>query len=354
MPIRRPNNAGAKPNRKLVLTTQPGWAFATLAELRSLGVTEQVEFHHRDSTLVVSDRPDLRSGMTTVADVFGAIAASEGSTGVDATESLRNGLRAAAIKRQVLGWLPSTPGKGLRRFAVTTEVYGRTRLQRRQLSDAVVDVVQQALPRWRRTRAEGLRIACKADTRAAVLGVQLYSNLAPAEAYEQDGPPDDSLPGALREHLASGLLALAAAGPGTIVFDPFLGTGTILDAAQRHFGVSSGTGLDISPQAFRLASQKLDVDRFALANSSFEDFDTSSVSADTALVSNVPFGVRFEQPPTDRLGQFLDACVRRGASLTLLLARDQADAVGPALGLRVKNVLVLGQPASIIYRPLPR
>ncbi len=40
--------------REMLLTTQPGWAFATLVELRGHGVRGQVPFYHRDSSLVAS------------------------------------------------------------------------------------------------------------------------------------------------------------------------------------------------------------------------------------------------------------------------------------------------------------
>ena len=349
MPARRSANAHAGSAGKLILTTQPGWAFATLAELRSLGIGEYVELHHRDSTLVVSDTPVLRSGLTTPAEVFGAIATAGASRRHDATETLSAGLRVAAVKRQVLGWLPATRSRGLRRFSVTAEVYGPTGVHRKELSDAVADVVQQALPRWKRTPAEGLRILLKGDAQAAVLGVQLSTTLALGDAREPVDSLHDSLPGALRQHLACGLLTLAGAGSGTTEFDPFMGTATILAMAQQRFGVASGIGLEISPQAFRLATRRLADDRHTLVSASFDDFDPNSLPARSLLVSNVPFGVRFEQPPTDRLGRFLDACLQGGTRLTLLMSRDQAKAIGPALGLRVKNVLVLGQPASIVY-----
>ena len=40
---------------ELFLITQPGWAFATLAELHSWGVAGYVSFRHRDSSLNLLD-----------------------------------------------------------------------------------------------------------------------------------------------------------------------------------------------------------------------------------------------------------------------------------------------------------
>jgi hypothetical protein len=51
------HRTGQEPPAALFFTTQPGWAFATLAELRALGVRERAELWHRDSTLVLPVTP---------------------------------------------------------------------------------------------------------------------------------------------------------------------------------------------------------------------------------------------------------------------------------------------------------
>jgi hypothetical protein len=63
----------------------------------------------------------------------------------------------------------------------------------------------------------------------------------------------------------------------------------------------------------------------------------------------LPFGERFFQVESGRLLRFLDTVAPRLAGIALLMARDQAAGVADRLGLRVKNVIVLGQPAAITY-----
>ncbi len=62
------------------LTTQPGWAFATLWELRGLGVADRVAFHHRDSSLLTPAVEGLDSErLLTPAAVHGSLAEFEPS-----------------------------------------------------------------------------------------------------------------------------------------------------------------------------------------------------------------------------------------------------------------------------------
>ena len=181
---------------------------------------------------------------------------------------------------------------------------------------------------------------CKADAETAVLGLQLYSNLG----GEQDG-----LPGALRPHLACGLLTLAGVGDGDSVFDPFMGSGTILEMAAYRYGAGRVAGLEVDADAYRAARARLARHRTTLVNAPFEDFDYASLPARSRLVSNVPFGVRFAQVRTDALLRLIRRPELSGSPAALLLSRDQAGRIAPETAMRRKNVLVLGQPASILH-----
>ena len=76
--------------RPLIITTQPGWAFATLSEIRAVSGEEgYVGFHHRDSTLVCNDGfPSVLQDLRTPAEVFGEVVSTSSRRGEDATRRL--------------------------------------------------------------------------------------------------------------------------------------------------------------------------------------------------------------------------------------------------------------------------
>lgn len=323
------------------LTTEPGWAFATLRELRGLGIAARVAFHHRDSTLLAPATPRLESvRLVTAATVHGSLAEFGRSGKSDATRELARRLDSTRLKASVLRWLPLAERATARRYSVTTELYGRTSIRRDELDRIVSRAAGAAFPRWRRSGREGVRLVCKADPEKAVLGLQLYSNLG----SEQDGRP-----GVLRRHLACGLLTVAGVGSADRVFDPFMGTGTILRTAADRFGVRLGIGLEVDADTYRHACNRLAGQPTMLANMSFEEFDYASLPAGCRLVSNLPFGVKFAQVRTAALLRLLAREELRRSPVALLLSREQADRLAAKSGLKRKNVLVLGQPASILH-----
>ena len=354
-----------------LLTTQPGWAFATLAELRARGVEERVEFYHRDSTLVLPAEALPRQALVTVAETCGLLAEGYPRGGWDATRALVDALWRADVGRQVRWWL-GPGGRGsdprgsrgrrerVQTWTVVAETWGDTQVHRRPLADAVRQAMRAAFPRWREAPHEaaseaGVRLVVKADTRAALVGAQLATTLEPGQGAR---------PGALRDHLACGLLAVAGLRPGEgareviSVVDPFAGSGTILEAAGTHFGASALIGAEIERTAVRHARQSLRplAERGVEAQvveGSFEALE-ERVPGGAYLVSNLPFGERFGRVETRRLLRFLDAVAPRLQGIALLMARDQASAVAERLHLRLKNVIVLGQPAAITYGVRPR
>ncbi len=291
----------------------------------------------RDAASITTER------MVTPATVHGALAISRKGKRGDATTVLRRRLDAASFKDDVVAWLPLAERGPIRSYSVQTESWGDTKLSRREITGLIEAAVQERFPRWRRSSGNGLRFYCKADPGTAILGLQLYSNL------DREG----GLPGALRWHLGCGLLTLADAGPDTPVFDPFMGTGTILKAAREEFGVAYCVGLEIDEQTFGVARRDLDVPGVSLANESFEVFDPGSLPEGTRLASNVPFGVRFPEVSTDKLLGTIAAGRIDASRIALLMSRRQAREVAKALRLRSKNVLVLGQPAGIVYGRQP-
>ncbi len=379
----------------LFLTPQPGWAFVTLAELRRRGVTGYAAFQHRDSSIVVPLAGRLPPNpLYTPADVYGCLLYTEGDGPMDATARFRWALDPERLRREVERWAPGSPGlkqgrgprRGARRagirppvtrpvsrgsfaerFSIGSEVWGETSLHRSTLRAMVGDALRAAFPRWQEYPAGGLRFFCKADARAAILGLRLYSNLRPGEASRwagglapggdggkaRVGKPGferepDSRPGTLREHLACGLLTLAQVEPDGAVLDPFMGSGTILRLAWERFGVRTCIGCEVDGAAYEMARGTIGAPDARLAMASFEQGLPGGLPQGTGLVSNLPFGVRFREVPTERLIRYLDTCWPRLGAMALLTGRQQGDDVGRHLGLRTKNVLVLGRPASII------
>jgi hypothetical protein len=319
------------------LTTQPGWAFATLRELRVRGETSRAVFYHRDSTLLLHG--DAPSDLRTPAEVCGFLATGYRAGATDATAGLIRSLTKPGLRDRILALLPQADRAKLRRYRLSTEVWGRTSLQRNQLADAVRVSIERSLPRWQETTGAGLHIVCKADPQAALLGVQLYANLEASSGR----------PGSLRRHLAASLLMLAGATDGDCVLDPFAGSGTILKEAYHSFRNVTCFGADIDSEAVSEARAALG-SHATVIHSSFDALDLATLPERLRLVANLPFGARFDRVPTARLLRFLEAIASRCDGIALLMSRTQARQIASRLGLDLHNVLVLGQRASIVHR----
>lgn len=311
--------------------------------MRSRHVREVASLAHRDSSLVVPAVPALLDRrLITPASVHGLVAAADTSDGLDATEVLRRRLRGPDFGERLDHWLsiaaPRAAGRAT--FSLETEIRGETAVRRHALADLVRREVARRFAHWDESKDGDVRLLCKADPNAALLGVQLYTSLRSEPGIRA---------GALREHLACSLLALARVAPGDAVVDPFMGTATILRAARERFAAGACIGAESDPAAFRLARGALRADGSRLHLGSFEGVDVGSLSNGVRLVSNLPFGARFHRAPTTRLVEFMLQLGARLDGVALLADREQAIRLGQALGARVKNVLVLGQPASIVY-----
>ena len=330
------------PRRPFIVTTQPGWAFATLSELRASGGAERyVNFHHRDSTLACRDGLGTQlQDLRTPAEVFGEVVSTTSRRGEDATRQLVRLMRPDAVKRAVLDLLPDVEGTRPRRYSVACEALGRTTVRRQDLAQQVEQVFRTAFSGWRRSSDQAVRIFCKADPDFAFVGVQLHSNL---------GDDDSGRPGALRRHLACGLLQLAGVDADSLVLDPFMGTGAIPDAAISLYQARSAIGLEVDSAACDIAERRLPGENVTIFRASFETLDTGLIDSHTRIVTNIPFGNQFERVDTEALVRVLLACSRAGARITMLASREQGAHLGAALGLRRKNVIVMGQRATILY-----
>ena len=329
--------------RPLFITTQPGWAFATLSELRAAsGGDEYVHFHHRDSTLVCRDGiPTPPKDLRTPAEVFGEVMSSTSHRGQDATQRLIKLMRPNVVKGAVLDALHDVEGTRSRRYSIACESLGRTAVRRQDLAQHIEQVFRAAFPGWRRASDRAVRIYCKADPEFAFVGVQLHSNL---------GDDDSGRPGALRRHLASGLLQLAGVDAHGLVLDPFMGTGAILEAAMHLYQARAAIGFEIDSAACEIAERNLAGTRASVIRASYETMDIRLIDSRTRIVTNIPFGNQFERIDTDNLVRVLRACSNAGARITMLASREQGAHLRAALGLRRKNVIVMGQPAAILYR----
>ena len=319
-----------------------------IGELRAAGVAGQFPVWHRGSSVVVPEAEpgsaEAVHGLATPATVYRILLEARADGSGDVLTAVLAALRAAprsgAFKEAVIAALHGGGGRGRRRYSVATEVYGQTAVNRGQLAAAIDAAVNAAFPRWRRAPEAGARLLCKADPECAVLALQTATNLSADQGVRA---------GSLREHLAASLLTLAGTAPGCTVFDPFTGTGTILQVAARRFGAASCCGLEQSRQAFQLARQRLADSRFRLFNTRFEEFDLDRLPEGARLVSNIPFGHRFARTPTRPLVELIESPRFDGSRVALLMSREQAREVAAATRLRARNVLVLGQPAAIVY-----
>ena len=330
------------------MTTQPSWEIAVIAELRAAGVPGRFATWHRGSSVVVpeADHGHTRAvhGLATPATVYRVLLEAHADTGGDVLSAVLGALRAArradAFKESVVAALHGAGERGQRRYSIATEMYGRLSVNRGQLAGAIEQAFKGAFPRWRRAPEAGARLLCKADPEYAVLALQTATNLSADQGLRA---------GSLREHLAASLLTLAGAAPGTTVFDPFMGTGTILQVAARRFGVAACYGLEVAAEAFQVARQRLSDRRYRLFNNRFEAFDLGRLPEAALLVSNIPFGHRFARTPTTPLVELIESPAFAAGRVALLMSREQAAEVAAATRLRARNVLVLGQPAAIAY-----
>lgn len=319
-----------------------------IAELRAAGVPGQFPVWHRGSSVVVRETghgsAEAVHGLATPATVHRILMEAHADSRGDVLDSVLAALRAAsrsgAFKDAVIAALHRGGGRGLRRYSVATEIYGRMAVNRGQLAGAIDAAVKAAFPRWRRAPEAGARLLCKADPEYAVLALQTATNLSADQGLRA---------GSLRDHLAASLLTLAGTAPGCTVFDPFMGTGTILQVAARRFGAASGYGLEQSRQAFQVARQRLADRRCRLFNTRFEHFALDRLPAGARLVSNIPFGRRFARTPTPPLVELIESPAFAGGRVALLMSREQAGEVATGTRLRARNVLVLGQRAAIVY-----
>jgi hypothetical protein len=325
----------------VLLVTQPGWDVTVIAELRAQGVPGRFPVRHRGSSVLV---PDLRrtgpAALSTPASVYRVLLDGAATPGGDAIAALLGALRSVAVKEPIVEALQGSARRGLRRYSIATELYGRTGANRKQLTTAVEREIQTAFPRWKRSPEAGARFLCKADTEYAVLALQTATNLSADQGLRA---------GSLREHLAASLLVLARATGATAIFDPFMGTGTILKVAAQRFGARHCFGLEASPDAFQLARSRLAGKSATLFNTRLEEFDLERLPATARLVSNIPFGHRFARTPSRRLVELIHEPPFADSPMALLMSREQALEVAAATGLQARNVLVLGRPAAILY-----
>ena len=249
-------------------------------------------------------------------------------------------LRPNAVKRAVLDLLPYVQGTRPRRYSIACETLGQTTIRRQDMAQQIEQVFRIAFSGWRRSSDHAVRIFCKADPDYAFVGVQLHSNL---------GDDDSGRPGALRRHLACSLLQLAGVNSNSVVLDPFMGTGAILRAALRFYQVRAAIGFEVDPAACDIAERRLTGTSVSIIRKSYETMDTGLMDSRTRIVTNIPFGNQFERVDTERLVRVLQACSAVGARITMLVSREQGAHLSAALGLRRKNVIVMGQPAAILY-----
>jgi len=339
--------------RRYLMTTQPGWERAVIDEMRAAGVAGEFPVRHRGSSVVVPETAPRSAAavhdLATPATVYRVLLEAHADTGGDVLSAvlgaLRSARRADAFKESVVAALDGAGERGQRRYSIATETYGRLSVNRGQLTGAIDAAFKAAFPRWRQSPEAGARLLCKADPEYAVLALQTATNLSADQGLRA---------GSLREHLAASLLTLAGAAPGSTVFDPFMGTGTILQVAARRFGVAACYGLEVATEAFQVARQRLSDRRCRLFNVRFEAFDLDRLPEGKArLVSNIPFGHRFARIPTTPLVELIEnpafGAGHAAGHVALLMSREQAAEVAAATRLRARNVLVLGQPAAIAY-----
>ena len=88
--------------QRYLLTTQPGWEIAVIAELRASGVPGRFPVYHRGSSVVV---PELRgrraaelNGLATPATVYRVLLDARAAGRGDVLSAVQGALRSVAIK----------------------------------------------------------------------------------------------------------------------------------------------------------------------------------------------------------------------------------------------------------------
>ena len=107
-------------------------------------------------------------------------------------------------------------------------------------------------------------------------------------------------------------------------------------------------GFEVDPAACDIAERRLSGTDVSVIRASYETMDTGLIDSRTRLVTNIPFGSQFKRVDTDKLVGVLRVCTQAGARITMLASREQGAHLSAALGLRRKNVIVMGEPAAIL------
>jgi tRNA G10 N-methylase Trm11 len=225
--------------------------------------------------------------------------------------------------------------------AMTFRVVARVRQERTflrtELRDALIRTISASRPRWKVADPARIEVwVSEYRPGDLVAGIRLSD----AALRQHDGRAVER-PGALRPTVAAVMVGLAGEPDGRLL-DPCCGSGTILGEAAAA-GWRDVLGGDIDPDAVTAAGRNVpsavvrrwDVRRLDLPDSSV-----------TAVVTNLPFGRRFDVPGSmaawlaRTLGE-LARVLRPGGRLVALAPEIPAGAVPPALDRRRREPLRL-------------
>lgn len=168
-----------------------------------------------------------------------------------------------------------------------------------------------------------------------------------ANAREREG----SLPAVI----AAAMVFAAKPGTGEVIFDPVMGTGTILAEAAQMAPGATLLGSDIDPVAVAIARKRL-----AHTHATLFRADSTRVELNapplTLVIANLPFGKRFKPERGTRafyeavLRRVLDHAAPTWRAILLTSDAEALEAAVQAIGLsasRIADVKVRGEVATI-------
>ncbi|TET36575.1 MAG: methyltransferase domain-containing protein [Planctomycetota bacterium] len=191
------------------------------------------------------------------------------------------------------------------RFEPMITIENRSDMRRRELRDTLLTGVDKKLPKWRRTRRDGIGLWLDIHGPRAMLCVRLVSR--------RSGKRRD-LPGALPASVAYSMIFLTYPWQGEVFADPFCGSGTIILERLRFADASAILGGDADGKAVRTAAENLARTPFVPVRLDATGLPLPDGSVD-AIVANPPWGEKHDAKnwTADRLADLYEVFAEEAA-----------------------------------------
>lgn len=334
------------------LTIQPMRHFATAIagigpllaeELAGTGATRvSVSSDGRNDVVLFEARGLSPSSLRCAEDVYASVGRCR--AGASLATTVRDLLATGSLEQALSAWAAQRgPLRRAMPARVITRVEHEQLFTRRQARDALQRELLRLRPRWRAADPAEIELwALQLDGREMVSGIRLTT-----ADLRQRGGREQERPGALRPTVAAAMVRCAGQPRGDLL-DPCCGSGTIL--AEAIAAGWRARGFDVDQHAVGAARSNVPASEIHRGDVHHLPLAAGSVGA---VVSNLPFGARFEvHGGTGWYAATLHELQRVAApaAALVLLGTDELGLAIDAVGLPVErslSVQLLGRDAGL-------